>query len=79
LVTTGIYGRIRHPSYLGMAVTVLGWALTFRAVVGLLLGSALVPVLISRMNAEEKLLRSQFGAEYEAYLRRTSRFIPYVY
>jgi protein-S-isoprenylcysteine O-methyltransferase Ste14 len=79
LVTTGIYGRIRHPSYLGMLLTVAGWALAFRSLVGLLLGSLLVPVLISRMNAEEKLLRSQFGAEYEAYVGCTSRFIPHVY
>jgi protein-S-isoprenylcysteine O-methyltransferase Ste14 len=79
LVTTSIYGRIRHPSYLGMLVTVVGWALAFRSVVGLLLSSLLLPVLISRMNAEERLLRSQFGAEYDAYVGRTSRLIPNVY
>lgn len=79
LVTTGIYGRIRHPSYLGMLVTVVGWALAFRSSVGLLLGSLVVPVLISRMNAEEKLLQSQFGTEYDAYVRRTSRLIPHMY
>jgi protein-S-isoprenylcysteine O-methyltransferase Ste14 len=28
LVTTGPYRRIRHPSYLGMLISVLGWALS---------------------------------------------------
>jgi protein-S-isoprenylcysteine O-methyltransferase Ste14 len=30
LVTTGIYGVIRHPSYLGLLINSLGWALAFR-------------------------------------------------
>ncbi len=31
LVTSGIYGVIRHPSYLGLLVNALGWGLAFRA------------------------------------------------
>ena len=31
LVTTGIYAVIRHPSYLGLLVNSLGWALAFRS------------------------------------------------
>jgi protein-S-isoprenylcysteine O-methyltransferase Ste14 len=30
LVTTGLYGVVRHPSYLGLLVNSLGWALAFR-------------------------------------------------
>lgn len=79
LVTDGVYGRIRHPSYLGLLVSSLGWALAFRSGVGLLLVAALVPPLIARMNAEERLLRSHFGDEYDAYRARTSRLVPGVY
>jgi protein-S-isoprenylcysteine O-methyltransferase Ste14 len=32
-----------------------------------------------RIRAEEKLLAMQFGAEFEAYRRRTWRLIPFVY
>jgi protein-S-isoprenylcysteine O-methyltransferase Ste14 len=79
LVTDGIYGVIRHPSYLGLLVSSLGWALAFRSVVGVLLTALLLPPLIARIRAEERLLRSQFGAEYDAYCRRTSRLIPGLY
>jgi protein-S-isoprenylcysteine O-methyltransferase Ste14 len=34
LVTGGIYGVIRHPSYLGLFVNSLGWGLAFRSGVG---------------------------------------------
>ncbi len=79
LVTSGVYGVIRHPSYLGLLVNSLGWALAFRSGVGLLLTALLIPPLLARIRAEERLLRSQFGAEYEAYRARTSRLIPGLY
>jgi protein-S-isoprenylcysteine O-methyltransferase Ste14 len=79
LVTSGIYGVIRHPSYLGLLVNSLGWALAFRSGVGVLLTALLIPPLLARIRAEETLLRSQFGGEYDAYCRRTSRLIPGLY
>jgi protein-S-isoprenylcysteine O-methyltransferase Ste14 len=79
LQTTGIYSVIRHPSYLGLLITLLGWALAFRSVIGILIGALLVPALVGRMNAEEALLRSQFGTEYDAYRARTKRLIPGLY
>ena len=79
LVTDGIYGVIRHPSYLGLIVNSLGWVLAFRSGVGVLLTAITVVPLIARIRAEENLLRSQFGAEYDAYCARTSRLIPGLY
>ena len=79
LVTSGVYGVIRNPSYLGLLINSLGWALAFRSGVGVLLTALLIPPLVARMRAEERLLRSQFGDEYEAYCARTSRLIPGVY
>lgn len=76
LVTTGIYSRIRNPSYLGLLIISLGWALAFRSGVGVLMTAALMPPLIARMRAEERLLASEFGAEYEAYRARTWRLLP---
>ena len=79
LVTDGVYGVIRHPSYLGLVVNALGWALAFRSGVGVLLTALAIPPLLARMNAEERLLGTQFGEEYEAYRRRTARLIPGLY
>jgi protein-S-isoprenylcysteine O-methyltransferase Ste14 len=79
LVTSGVYGVIRHPSYLGLLISSLGWGLAFRSGIGVLLAALLVPPLLARINAEERLLKSQFGAEYEAYRARTSRLIPGLY
>ena len=79
LATTGIYSVIRHPSYLGLMVNSLGWALAFRSGVGVLLTALLVPPLLARIRAEEALLHSQFGDAYDAYRARTSRLIPGAY
>ena len=79
LVTRGVYGVIRHPSYLGLLVNACGWALAFRSGVGLLLAALLVPPLVARINAEERLLKTQFGAQYDAYRARTSRLLPWIY
>jgi protein-S-isoprenylcysteine O-methyltransferase Ste14 len=79
LVTGGVYGVIRHPSYLGLLVNSLGWSLAFRSGVGVLLTVLLIPPLLVRIGAEEKLLRAQFGDEYNAYCAHTSRLIPWVY
>jgi protein-S-isoprenylcysteine O-methyltransferase Ste14 len=79
LVTTGIYSMIRHPSYLGLIVNALGWALAFRSTIGVLLTALMIIPLLARMNAEEALLRSEFGDAYVSYMARTSRLIPGVY
>ena len=79
LVTHGVYGVIRHPSYLGLLVNSLGWGLAFRSGVGLLLTLLMLLPLLARIRAEERLLQSQFGDEYDAYRARTSRLIPGLY
>jgi protein-S-isoprenylcysteine O-methyltransferase Ste14 len=79
LVTIGIYGVIRHPSYLGLLVNALGWALAFRSGAGVLLTAMTMVPLIARIRSEEALLQSQFGAEYNVYRARTWRLIPGLY
>ncbi len=79
LVTTGIYRLIRHPSYLGLLIGALGWALAFRSGVGVILAALNLVPLVARMNAEETLLISEFGKEYEAYRARTWRLVPGMY
>src|SRR6266446_10789413 len=79
LVTSGVYRVIRHPSYLGLLINSLGWSLAFRSAVGVLLTVLLILPLLARMKAEENLLRSQFGDDYNTYRSHTWRLIPGIY
>ncbi|MVV46974.1 isoprenylcysteine carboxylmethyltransferase family protein [Pseudomonas sp. PB120] len=79
LVTDGIYRNLRNPSYLGMLVIAVGWALAFRSGVGLLLAALTLIPLIARIHSEEALLRAKFGGEYEAYCGRSWRLVPGLY
>jgi protein-S-isoprenylcysteine O-methyltransferase Ste14 len=79
LVTTGLYGTIRHPSYLGLILMMLGWGLAFRSLVGVALAALIVFPLLARIRSEEALLAEQFGREYAAYRTRTYRLIPRIY
>jgi protein-S-isoprenylcysteine O-methyltransferase Ste14 len=79
LVTTGVYGVIRHPSYLGLLICTLGWVLAFRSLLGVLLTLLMVVPVVARIDSEERLLRSQFGGDYDAYRSRTWRLVPGIY
>jgi protein-S-isoprenylcysteine O-methyltransferase Ste14 len=79
LVTSGLYGAIRHPSYLGLFVLSLGWGLAFRSGVGVILAVLTLPVVLARIDAEERLLSETFSAEYDAYRARTWRLFPFLY
>lgn len=79
LVTDGIYGVIRHPSYLGMMINLLGWVLVFRSAIGIVLWLLMFPPLLTRIRAEEALLAQQFGATYAAYRAHTARLVPGIY
>jgi protein-S-isoprenylcysteine O-methyltransferase Ste14 len=79
LVTGGLYRFIRNPSYLGLLVNSLGWALAFRSSVGIALTALLLPPLVARIRAEEALLSEHFGAQYDAYRARTWRLVPGLY
>ncbi len=79
LETHGIYSLIRNPSYLGMLINMLGWGLAFRGWSGIAIALLLLVLLVARIRAEERLLHSHFGAEYEAYCARTWRLVPGIY
>ena len=80
LVQGGPFKWVRHPSYTGVLLAFLGWAITLRNWVALAI--VLVPILaafVRRMNVEEEALGRALGDRYREYMRRTSRLIPSVY
>jgi protein-S-isoprenylcysteine O-methyltransferase Ste14 len=79
LVSTGPYRLLRHPAYTGIMATGLGFSAAFGFWTGLLYIPAGLPVVLRRMDAEERLLAEEFGEEYRAMMNRTWRLVPYVY
>jgi protein-S-isoprenylcysteine O-methyltransferase Ste14 len=80
LKTDGIYKRVRHPSYLGLLLIVVG----FSAIMGSLYSFLVltVPVFLAisyRISVEEKLLISEFGDNYIKYKYETKKLIPGIY
>src|SRR5262245_51622016 len=75
LVQSGLYARVRHPLYSGLALAGLGWAIIGGSPVALVLDVALVPVLYFKAAREEAWLASRYPG-YEAYRARTKRLIP---
>lgn len=47
--------------------------------VGVFLVASLLVPLVARIRAEERLLRSHFGVEYDAYCASTWRLLPRIY
>jgi protein-S-isoprenylcysteine O-methyltransferase Ste14 len=77
LIINGLYRYVRNPIYLGALFVILGYILWFgsRLLVAYFLFAALAfHTLITLI--EEPVLRSSFGAAYEAYRKRVPRWIP---
>ncbi len=77
LVQSGPYAILRHPAYLGMFLIAVGVAVGYSSLIGQL-GALLLllPGLVYRITVEERMLATQFGKEFEAYRKKTKRFIP---
>jgi protein-S-isoprenylcysteine O-methyltransferase Ste14 len=79
LVTNGPYRYIRHPRYSGILVFFTGMPLVFLSWLPFPLIVTLIFVLLWRIRDEEKLMRREFGKDWEDYEKRTSALIPFIY
>ena len=80
IVRRGIYRWVRHPSYtggmiynLGIALALTNWASTVLVVAGMLV------MYLYRVHVEEQALLQVHKDDYSDYMRRTKRFVPFVY
>ncbi len=76
LVTTGWYQHLRHPRYLGLIMMLLGFTLVFRSWIGLAAVAVTTGALVWRIFDEEKMMRKEFGEQWETYCQHTWRLIP---
>ncbi len=79
LTTTGFYGLVRHPSYLGILLMDVGFAGVFRSAIAVALLPLVFWMFKRRMDVEEAFMIGRFGGEYRDYATRTARLLPGVY
>lgn len=79
LIRSGPYGLIRNPIYTSMllvlcavAVAISGWKLFVAGLVLFVIGTEI------RVQAEEELLASHFGEEFQKYKKSVPAYIPFV-
>jgi protein-S-isoprenylcysteine O-methyltransferase Ste14 len=80
LVDRGPFHIVRHPSYTGVLLAFVGYALSLRNWAALLV--ILIPIVaafIHRVNVEEEALSCALGPHYTDYIKRTKRLVPFVY
>jgi len=79
VIETGPYRLIRHPSYTGFLITLLGFGLCLTNWLSLLVIMACALIGFSyRIRVEEQVLQEQLGERYQEYMQRTKRLIPFV-
>ncbi len=80
LVKDGPYKHIRHPAYTGSLITFVFMGLAFNSWVASCITIVMLSLsFIYRIQIEEKVLISHFNSDYEEYIRKTWRLIPYIW
>jgi protein-S-isoprenylcysteine O-methyltransferase Ste14 len=79
LVEKGPYQSVRHPSYTGIATTIVGFDLALQSWILIPLSAAIfLPILAYRIRVGELMLKQHFGEQYSLYMKRTKRLIPFL-
>ena len=80
LVEVGPYRYIRHPSYSGALLTLLGFGLALGNWIGLAANLSCMGFAYAyRIPIEEAALASALGEAYEQYMKRTWRLVPFLF
>ena len=78
LIRRGPYRIVRHPIYTGMFGMLIASSLVHGHWLGLVIASVVYYLgTVIRIRSEEKLLREQFGSQYDEYAREVPAFIPF--
>lgn len=78
LVTTGVYGALRHPQYLGILLVATGWIVMWPTLFTLLMYPILVTMYARLAGEEEVRLEAEHGETYQDYLRRVPTYMPVI-
>ena len=75
LITSGPFGIIRHPMYLGVLLAAIGALLMFRTW-AMMVFAPMSLVVVGRAGREEKLLEEEFGDEWRSYVAKVPKWFP---
>ena len=78
LVTTGLFGYVRHPIYFGVILLAFGWSIYTQGTLTLCYAFVLAVFLDMKSRREEIWLCQKF-ADYQRYQKTTRKLIPYIY
>jgi protein-S-isoprenylcysteine O-methyltransferase Ste14 len=79
LVTSGIYGYMRHPIYSGVFLMDLGSVVFFQNIELLIISLIVVSFFIYKARLEEKFMTQNFPDSYPDYTKKVKGFIPFIY
>ena len=79
LVQSGIFRFIRHPLYASLLYLCWGIFFKFPSILGICLAVISTAFLYATARADERECLLKFGGEYDLYMKRTKRFIPFVF
>jgi protein-S-isoprenylcysteine O-methyltransferase Ste14 len=79
VISTGLYGTVRHPMYAGAVLLFVSAPLLLGSVTGLALGLVLIITIAARAVGEEAMLKQELEG-YTAYTKRVKwRIVPFVF
>lgn len=79
VVTTGLYGVVRHPMYLASVIMFLSIPLVLGSLYSFIIFMFYPIIIIKRINDEEKLLVKELNGYREYKLKVKYRLIPFVW
>jgi protein-S-isoprenylcysteine O-methyltransferase Ste14 len=79
VISTGVYGFVRHPMYLGAVFMMFGAPLLLGSIWGLIIAGMGLLVLVFRIVGEENMLMNELEGYLEYMKRARYRLIPFIW
>lgn len=79
VVSTGLYGIVRHPMYMATVLMYLAMPLVLGSLIAFAIMMLYIPIIIRRINDEEQLLNAQLNGYTEYCTQVRWRLMPFIY
>ena len=76
LVTADLYGRVRHPQYVGFVLVMLGFLIQWPTLITLLMFPVLLAAYVRLAVAEERYLEQTHGDAFRGYKETVAGWLP---